>query len=175
MLKEIFALVFVAGTSTPDITRISQDFANRYYDRGDGVELSIYTSKTDDKKHVLKLEQPQEFYLFNFLVNFIAYPADKTYRLEPRGYWKLQPNQIPSSGLENDLLMIFVPLEDREYDNVYAITQTGNPMKLGFAIGEEYIPLNTQKYKFIEQSFNLAEYKKPVVIRSIPLFLQKKM
>lgn len=173
MLKEILALVFVTGTSTSDITDISQDFANIYSDRGNGVELAVYTSISNDKEHVIKLEEPKDFYLFNFLVNYITYPMHRTYRLEPRGYWEVKPNQHPPPGIPHELLMVFIPQEDRERDNVYAISQSGKAMKLGFANGEEYAPLAEGSYKFIEARFDPSDYKKPVTIRSIPPFLRR--
>jgi hypothetical protein len=173
MLKEILALVFVAGTSASDIEGITQDYANLYSDRGNGIELLIYTSRTDDKQHVVKLESPKEFYLFNFLVNYITYPMNKNYRLDPRGYWEVQPRQHPSARIPNELLMIFVPQEDRERDNVYAVSQSGEVMKLGFAYGEEYTSLKVGGYKYIEESFDSSGYRKPVVIRSVPQFLRR--
>jgi hypothetical protein len=173
MLKEIIALVFVVSTSTSDIEKISQDFVNMYSDRGNGVELSVYTSKSNDKQHVVMLESPQEFHLFNLLVNYISYPMNRNYRLNPYGYWKVEPNQHPSKEVPTELLMVFIPQEDREYDNVYAVSRSGEAMKLGFAYGEEYTSLKAENYKFIETSFDPSDYGKPLIIRNVPIFLRR--
>lgn len=173
MLESLLALVFVTGTSTPKITEIAQDFANSYWNRGAGVELTLYSSLNNENEHVVRLESPGDFVLFNFLVNYISYPKGKNYRLHPRGYWTVDADDSPVAELPKEPIMIFVPSSDRERDNVYVVTQSGVSMKLGFAYGNEYVPLKSGVYEYQVASFNPENYSSPVSISSISPFLRR--
>lgn len=168
MIKEVLAIVFISGISAEDVQKTSQDFANSYWNRGDGVEILIHTSKTNKTEHVIKLNNSDDFQLFTFLVNYLAYSKSGGERLQPRGYWKIKAGQHISNQVPLEKVMLFVPLTDDEFDNVYAVSKSGQSMKLGFALGHEYTPLPADSYSYVESDFDSTKFQEPVMIKSNP-------
>ena len=166
-------LIFVVGVSATDIRAISEDFADAYWDRGSGVELNLHTHKSDPDRHLVSLESPTEFYVFQFLVNYITYPMHKKYQLRPAGYWQAGPTDIPVEGSAGKMTMLFIPESDTEHDNVYAVTEDGIAMILGFAVGYEYQPLPAGAYDFVEAHVEFEDYREPIKIQSISPFLRR--
>jgi hypothetical protein len=166
-------LIFVLGISSTELQDISQDFADNYWDRGNGLELALYDHKADPNKHLVILNSPKEFYLFQFLVNYITYPMHRDYQLRPTGYWRAGPHDLPVRDHMGKMLMIFIPKSDTEYDNVYAVTDDGVAMILGFAMGYEYQPLPSNAYEFSGTSVDLTEYGDPTIVRSVSPFIRR--
>ena len=76
----------------------------------------------------------QEYYFF--LVNYLRYPKD--FDLQNRTIGVLgrarlsQAFGIPDSSLEGIMAKIYVPANDKEFDNVYVQLESGKTFKIPF-------------------------------------------
>lgn len=69
---------------------------------------------------------------FNFLVNYLVYPENEKPNAKVRGYTTTRNKRIfPSQELDKRVV-IFIPKEDKEYDNVYASTGDGKTFIVDF-------------------------------------------
>ena len=57
----------------------------------------------------------------------------------------------------NKKVMLFIPSDDTEHDNVYMTTSDNIEYKLGFAVGEEKQLLNTPKRRYIPPDFEISD------------------
>ncbi len=53
--------------------------------------------------------------------------------------------------------MLYIPSDDKEYDNVYLTSSDNIGYKLGFAVGHETQLLDSPKIKFIEQAISMDD------------------
>ena len=173
MNEIITAIVLVLGISSTELRQNAQDFANLYADRGSGIELSLHTHATDVKNHIVVLERPSEFYLFQYLVNYLTYPMHRDTQHRPRGYWTLKQGELPISVQEGMSAMVFIPESDAERDNVYLVTEDGTSMILGFALGHEYLEIPKGQYMYEAPQIDFSQYQNAVKVRSVPMFLQR--
>lgn len=98
---------------------LPQDFKIDYY-------------KVDSNNHIIIPDQRLENERFNFLVNYLTYPSDLEYKVQVKGYTTISDTKIYPKDKLNYEIEIFIPSDDTEYDNVYAVTQYNEVFKVDF-------------------------------------------
>jgi hypothetical protein len=94
--------------------------------------FSINIYKVDTKKHVIVPNPQLENERFNFLVNYLNYPEDIQYKVQVHGYTVISDTKIYPKDKLNYEIEIFIPEDDHDYDNVYAVTQYNDVFKVDF-------------------------------------------
>mgnify|MGYP001564472531 CR=1 FL=1 len=133
---------------------LEEDFVFELYKNGRGKHIMV----ADER---LKNEQ------FNYLVNYITYPEDITYKVEVKGYTNVsEPTVFPSEFLGQEI-ELFIPSTDNEFDNVYWITKENKVYKTDFGAKttDSSISKNYENFLFDPLKLQSPEFfssKKPV-------------
>jgi hypothetical protein len=93
-------------------------------------QITLYQYYTD--KYILIPDQKIDNQLFNFLVNYLYYPDNITYKPKISGYTIAKDTTIFPKEKLNYEIEIFIPPNDNEFDNVFAVTQYNDVYKIDF-------------------------------------------
>ena len=124
--------VAVVGWKEDELNRILADFRGVY---GLPPAAMVVTKHDDSLLHILFPDDIEPKYFF-FLVNYIRYPKDFDLRnrtIGVLGRARLsRAFGIPDSSLDGMMAKIYVPANDKEYDNVYVQLDSGKAFKVPF-------------------------------------------
>lgn len=87
-----------------------------------------------------------DFDTFCYFINYLKYPYDINYQADIKAWLTLIPNHARiKSKMADKKAIIYIPIDDNEYDNVYLTTSDNVSFKIGFAIGQsenelDYVP-----------------------------------
>jgi len=124
--------IAVIGWREDELDRILTDFRGGY-----GLPPSaLVVTKHGDSLLQISFPDDIEPKYFFFLVNYIRYPKDCDMRngtIGVLGRARLsRAFGIPDSSLEGIMAKIYVPANDKEYDNVYVQLESGKAFKIRF-------------------------------------------
>ena len=108
-------------------------------------QITLYQHDTD--KYVLIPDQKIDNQLFNFLVNYLHYPDNINYNPKISGFTIVKDTTIFPKDIFNYEIEIFIPKNDNEYDNVYAITQYNNAYKIDFGGKTTKVDIKREYFK----------------------------
>lgn len=88
--------------------------------------------------------------LFVFLVNYIKYSNGKESKIEVKGYTKAEDENVFPNEILNKEVLIYLPKDNKEFDNVYAISEDNITYKIGLSGNQskEESLINFSKLKF---------------------------
>jgi len=90
-----------------------------------------------------------DFVHYCFFVNYLKYPNDIFYKADIKAWTTTRPgDDWMTKEIVNKKVMLFVPDDDTEYDNVYLTTEDNIGYKMGFAVGETSQRLDEPKMKY---------------------------
>ena len=93
-------------------------------------------------------------------MNFIKYPKDEQIQPKSFGYWTIKKEDKTNDKLIGKRILLYVSEKDRDYDNVFGLTEDNLLIKLGFAFGETYKELDYKEFSFEEKDINeLGEFQ----------------
>lgn len=124
--------IAVVGWKEDELNKILADFRRVY-----GIPPSaLLVTKHGDSLLLISFPDDIEPKYFFFLVNYIRYPKDFDLRNRTIGVLgRARLNRafgIPDPSLEGIMAKIYVPANDKEYDNVYVQLESGKPFKIPF-------------------------------------------
>lgn len=102
------------------------------YDKSLSENFCIELYQYDTNKYVIIPKEDIDNQSFNFLVNYLYYPENIKYKPIISGYTFVKDTTIFPKEKLNYEIEIFVPQNDTEYDNVYAVTQYNEVFKIDF-------------------------------------------
>ena len=124
--------IVVVGWKEDELNRILADFRGVY---GLPRAALVVTKHDDSLLHISFPDDIEPKYFF-FLVNYIRYPKDFALRnrtIGVLGRARLsRAFGLPDSSLEGIMAKIYVPANDKEYDNVYVQLESGKAFKIPF-------------------------------------------
>lgn len=123
--------ISIEGATPDQLTKVLKNWI-KLYAESLPKDFSIKIYKVDTKKHVIVSNPQLENERFNFLVNYLNYPEDVKYKVQVHGYTIISDTKIYPKEKQNYEIEVFVPEDDHEYDNVYAITQYNDVFKVDF-------------------------------------------
>ncbi|HPE57461.1 MAG TPA: hypothetical protein P5514_02490 [Bacteroidales bacterium] len=92
-----------------------------------------------DKNHLIDVDPQLDNTRFYFLVNYLIYPKNMNYTVDVTGYTRGLENNI----LKGKQLMVYIPANDSEYDNVFVCTSENQNFKVDF--GGKISPVNQNR------------------------------
>lgn len=121
-------LVIIKGGTYDKVKQALRQWLDIYTDKlSDKMLFELYSM--DDSTHVIKADPGLTNLYFFFLVNYMIYPEGmEKYDVEVTGYTVGHKG----SKFENQKLLVYIPKDDKEYDNVYVITEGGQHFKVDF-------------------------------------------
>lgn len=151
-------IIIIKGTNYDNIKKASQQFC-KMYNQQDTITIPNLT-KISDSSFAITFPYDLPFDTFCFFVNYLYYPNDIFYKADIKAWATTKPTDIwITDKSANKKVMLYIPDDDKEYDNVYLTTQDNIGYKLGFAAGHEEELLNQPKEKYIAPTINLDDLK----------------
>lgn len=124
-----------------------------------------------DDKLILAANEKLTNELFVYLVNYIKYSEGKESKIEVKGYTIAEDENVFPNEFLNKEVLIYLPKENKEFDNVYAISEDNITYKidlLGNKIKEETL------ISFSKLQFNFSRLGSPNIIKLNKNFQQAK-
>ena len=119
--------ILIKGGSHSDVKKALQQWIDLYSESiSDSLRFELY--KNGKGNHVIKADPKLDNERFYYLVNYIKYPERIKYNVDVEGVTKGEN----SSNLNGKNLLIYIPKNDSEYDNVYAVTEENEHYKIDF-------------------------------------------
>ncbi len=147
-------IVVIKGAPYSDIHKAIKQYCNSYNQEG-YVAIPNLT-KVTDSLFLVTFPYDISFVNFCYFVNYLYYPNDIFYKADIKAWvtTSLRDDWITEKSA-NKKVMLYIPSDSKEYDNVYLTTPDNIGYKLGFAVGEEKQLLALPKLKYIEPTFTI--------------------
>lgn len=124
---EIENIVYVNGGAYNGVKKALRQWIDLYTsDLQDELEFKLY--KNGRGKHIIKVDENLDNEHFFYLVNYLNYPEDIEYKVSVEGFTTGKDDYM----LKNKLLLVYIPPNDREFDNVYITTSENENFKVDF-------------------------------------------
>jgi hypothetical protein len=142
-------IMLIENVSLEDFKKAVQQFCNSY-NQEDFKALPLL-SVISEKKFIVTFPYDIEFETYCYFVNYLYYPNDITYKPIIKAWTTTKPNDIwMKDDIVNKKVMLYIPSDDKEYDNVYLTTSDNFEYKMGFALGESSKKLTESKQTYSE-------------------------
>ncbi len=156
--KQNEKLVLVDNISRTEIDSILTGFCNMYNKESFQAQPRLY--KLSERQFAITFPFDIEFEIYCYFVNYVHYPMgfDKSFNVTAWETTK-QANGWIAEKTANKKVMLFIPEDDKEHDNVFLTTDDNIGYKLGFAMGEEEQFLQTPKKKYLAPTIDIKTLK----------------
>ena len=150
-------VVLIENVKLEDLKNALQQFCNNY-NQEKSRALPLLTILSENK-FVITFPYDTDFTTYCFFVNYMYYPNDIVYKPIIKAWTTTKQNDHwMTNEIMNKKVMLYIPNDDDDYDNVYLTTSDNIGFKMGFAMGEEKQKLNNPRQNYVE-SINLEELK----------------
>ena len=140
-------LVIVDNISKTEIDSIMTGFCNMYNKESFQAQPSLY--KLSERQFAITFPFDIEFEIYCYFINYVRYPMgfDKSFNVTAWETTKQADGWITEKSA-NKKVMLFIPEDDTQHDNVFLTTEDNIGYKLGFAVGEEkqYLEIPKKRY-----------------------------
>lgn len=147
-------LLIVDNISMTEIESILTGFCNMYNKESFQAQPRLY--KLSERQFAITFPYDIEFEIYCYFINYVHYPIgfDKSFDVTA---WETtgQANGWITEKSAYKKVMLFIPEDDREYDNVFLTTDDNIGYKLGFAMGEEKQLLQTAKKRYYAPTIDI--------------------
>lgn len=147
-------LVIVDNISKTEIDSILTGFCNMYNKESFQAQPRLY--KLSERQFAITFPYDIEFEIYCYFVNYVHYPMDFDKSFDVTA-WETtgQANGWITEKSANKKVMLFIPEDDSEHDNVFLTTDDNIGYKLGFAMGEEKQLLQTPKKTYFTPKIDI--------------------
>lgn len=119
--------ITIQGVSASQIKTALNNWINAYSKvLTDGMQFELCTKI--DGHYLLNVDPRLNNMHFYFLINYLKYPEGVKYSIDIKGYTIGESD----SAFSGQKVMIYVSKHDKEYDNVYAVTESNVNYKVDF-------------------------------------------
>jgi hypothetical protein len=149
-------LVIIDNITSIELDSILNGFCNMY--NKESFQAQPRTHKLNERKYAITFPFDIEFEIYCYFINYIHYPMgfDKSFEVVGWTTTKSGHNWI-TEKTANKKVMLYIPADDEEHDNVYLTTNDNIGYKLGFAMGEEKQLLDNPNRTFIKPTIEVNE------------------
>lgn len=141
-------LVTISGGSYANIKKALVQWIH-LYSKDMTPDYVFELHKNGRGNHVIVADPRLDNDRFYFLVNYLNYPENIDYKVKIRGYTVGRNNNV----LKDKRLLIYIPEEDHDYDNVFVVTTENITYKVDF--GGAIISVETKIAFQQPDNFNL--------------------
>ena len=151
-LVENDKIIIIKNVSIEDLKTVIKQFCNMY-NQGNYRALPLLR-KYSESTFVITFPYDIDFETYCYIINYLHYPNGVSYSPQISAWTTTKHSDAwMKESLINKNVMIYIPKEDKEYDNVYLTTSDNIGYKMGFAMGEQSQLLNVPN----------TNYRKPEV------------
>jgi len=149
-------LVISTNITFEEINKILTGFCNMYNEKTYKALPRLY--KINERQFAITFPYDIEFSIFCFFVNYVHYPMGFKKSFEVTGWTTTKKGESwITEKITSKRVMLFIPYDDTEYDNVYLTTEDNIGYKLGFALGHEKQLLDFPKLNFVKPQIEIEE------------------
>lgn len=124
-------VIVVCGITKQKLENDLKDLCDAH--NGDGGNIYPEVRQTGETEFIITFPYDIDFVSFCYLINFLCYPVSGGDKAEVTGWTKaIAGDSWITKRIAGKQLMLYVPDEDKEYDNVYVTTESGDCYKFGF-------------------------------------------
>lgn len=123
--------ITIEGYSFKDVKQSLEDWINLYAGKIETI-FTLEVLEKNKKNYCVNVNGEIDNHTFNFLVNYLVYHKNLASKAVVRGYTSASNKNIFSLEELDKRVVIFIPKEDKEYDNVYASTGNGKTFIVDF-------------------------------------------
>ncbi len=146
--------VVINSRGKAEVNEAVQAFADLYGHELFASDIEIHQSSANDVEFIILFKNEIDLEHLLYAVNYFTYPENGASFSRVSGYTGLAPNRK----------MLFVPTEDKEHDNCYTISETGEVHKYSFDGSRKEVQYEAQ---FLESEFNAEKHKKIFTVVSV--------
>jgi len=156
--KDNDKLIVVSNVNQDDIALALTMFCN-IYNKEDYVALPRL-AEVYPNTFAVTFPYDIDFVTFCFAVNYMKYPVDINWNAKVAAWATANSGEawIADTNI-GKRIMLFIPEDDKEYDNVFFTTDDNIGYKLDFAARKAKPPLSIPKMQFAESSVDLDSLK----------------
>ena len=153
--KQNDKLVLVKGVSYSDFKKVLTGFCNMY--NKESYQAQPRLTKLSEREFAITFPYDIHFEIYCYFVNYIEYPMELKWTADVTGWTTTKSGDIwITEKSVNKKVMLFIPTDDTEHDNVYMTTSDNIGYILGFAKGEEKKLLETPKKMFVAPRLDIS-------------------
>jgi hypothetical protein len=151
-------LILVKNAADANIKKALQDFCNMYNE--DHLQAEPRLIPLPGSDFAIIFPNDIDFEIYCYFINYLRYPMDVTLPPDITGWatTKKGDEWINEKNV-NKKVMLFVPADDDEFDNVYITTSEDTGYKLGFSVGDQK-ELKSPKQTYIDPPYEIAALNK---------------
>ena len=147
-------IVVIKGAKYDDVQKAITQFCN-IYNQQEFIAIPNLTKIADDE-FVVTFPYDLGFDTFCFFINYMYYPEEIFYKADIKAWATTKLDDIwIADKSANKKVMLYIPSDDKEYDNVYLTTEDNIGYKLGFAAGEAMRLLDIPKISYIRPTVTI--------------------
>lgn len=148
-------IIMATQMSENEIKDAINGFIKLYEENGDKVDRPQVTQQ-EENTFMIRLPDTTPYDTFCYWVNYLAYSNEsKKYNNNITGWYEVSAN---AKLFPSQILMLYVPETDTEYDNVYVTTKDNLCYKQEFAGDSSLIPQEYIYRKYSAIPFNAASF-----------------
>ncbi len=151
-------VVVVKNVKPEEIKQAIRQFCNEY----NKEKYSALPTLTiiSDNEFVVTFPYDTDFVNFCYFVNYLHYPHDIPYKPDIKAWTTTkQGDTWMKDDIINKKVMLYIPRDDKDFDNVYLTTSDNIGYKMGFAFGEESKQLNKPGTMFQEPPIDINNFR----------------
>jgi len=154
--KQNDKLVLVKGISYSDLKLVLSGFCKMYNEESFQAQLRL--SILAEQEFAITFPYDIDFEIFCYFINYIEYPMELKWSPDVMGWTTTKSSdKWITEKSANKKVILFIPTDDTEHDNVHMTTQDNIGYKLGFALGEEKQLLDTPKKRYVHPDIEISE------------------
>jgi len=124
-------LIQVEGSTYFEIKKALIDWIDLYTDQLDS-DFTIKLLQYEENSFELQIDVLPDNTLFFYLVNYLQYPIGMTYDAEIKGFTTILPFEKLLSFLAGQEVVVYVNMDDEEFDNVHIVNQKNETWRFSF-------------------------------------------
>lgn len=157
-------LIFISGGAFEEVRKALNQWMRLYSaDIPDDFRLELYRNGRGN--HVVKVDEQLGNKHFLYLLNYLKYPEGTEFKGQLTSSLLVRDKQLFPERYHHQLISLFIPDSDKDYDNVYWIAPEGDVFRTDFNGKTEKVNAEEYPEKYEIRSVNLQQLGVPVRIR----------
>lgn len=150
--------IIIEYVITETLEQILFDFSESYQDQLKLNGISIYRRKGNNESFLLTFDEPIDFMLFTFLVNYLRYPIDFDTSHNPSVYGYYKAADIKESYITGNWVMVYIDIHDKDGDNVSFTTDSNAHYLNDFGSGIKRRETPGEPYDYIDVDIDTYDH-----------------
>jgi len=140
-------IVYIENANSEDVKKAIQQFCSVY--NQEYLRALPLLSVMYGNKHIVTFPYDIDFEAYCYFVNYMNYPNGISYQPTIKAWTTtVSDDKWMTIDIESKVVMIFIPYDDKEYDNVYLTTSDNIGYKIGFSGRNSSQKLKEPKQKY---------------------------